>query len=125
MLRLAEDALLDDFRKKIKSEIQEELTEEEKARQIAEIDKAIKSHSTKQALQEIKGFIFEGIFLAAIIGLIVNQMTDIVTYLKGEGEQYMYTVVIIFALVALVFFYIMGRFVNTIERFLLAVRNVW
>lgn len=115
MFKLAEDALIEKIRKDVKEEIRQELTVEEIEKQKVEIDREIEAYSTEKALKEIKGFIIEGIILAVIIGLIVNQMTDIITYLKGT-EAYLATIIIIICLIIAVLIYIILRFANTVGK---------
>ena len=114
MFDLATRSLVDRFRKEIKDEILSELTNEEIEQRKAQIDQEIDAYSTQKAIQATKSFIVEGIILAAIVGLIVNQVTDLISYVKGDGA-YWATIVLIVLLVIAVTFYVFMRFATVLE----------
>lgn len=111
----AEAALIDKLRNKVKTEIVNEMTEEEVSRQKELIDKRVGAYSASKAIKEIKQFIIEGIILAVAIGLLVNQLTDVITYLKG-ANAYVATGVIIALLILIVFVYVLIRLTSTISK---------
>ena len=108
------NALSNQWREDIKKEIIDELTEAEKAK----IDKQIQEHSTKRDIENLRSLVCEGIFLAVIVGVLVNQITDLVTNFKDGEYSIIITWVIILVLGAGVWGYILFRLAATIGKLL-------
>ena len=111
------DALSAKWRAEITQEILEERSEEEIAQMKASVDKARKEYSAKKAIEDLRALIIEGIFLAVIVGLLVNQVTDIVTYLKG-CKAWGATLIMVVILILILFFYVLTRLASTIGKLL-------
>lgn len=108
-------ALYDKWHSEIKQEILTECTEEEKQQIRYAVDKEREAYSAKKEVEDLRALIVEGILLAIIVGLLVNQTTDLIAYLKGE-KAYMATVVISVILALLLFIYILTRLASVISR---------
>lgn len=108
-------ALSEKWRLEIKQEILAECTEEEKQQIRYAVDKEREAYSAKKEVEDLRALIVEGILLAIIVGLLVNQATDFISYLKGE-KAYMATVVISVILALLLFIYILTRLASVISR---------
>ncbi len=67
-------------RKKI---IIQEIRQEYKEELIREADLEVKERVNRQKLDELKKLMFSGFLLAFIVGLAVNQATEIIGYYKG------------------------------------------
>ncbi len=90
------DSIKNEIRSNLKKEIEEEVR--------SQIKKEIQEEKDKQNRKQIKKFIIETIIFSFIIGLLVNQFTDIVTYLKQNDTKIWTAIVIIVLLLILVFF---------------------
>lgn len=99
----------------IKQECLEECTEEEKKQMKESIDDERKRYSTKKAIEDMCSLITEGIILAFAVGLLVNQVTDLISYLKGEMAC-MITVIISVLLVIFIFAYVLIRLASAISK---------
>lgn len=75
-LELYRDAL----KEKFKADVTNEIIEEEAKRLLKESLQLKK----EKRIKEVKFTIFSGVFLSFFLGLIVNQITDIIGYLKGS-----------------------------------------
>ncbi|MCI9610787.1 MAG: hypothetical protein HFH33_01945 [Eubacterium sp.] len=73
-------ASLREQRKKI---IIQEIRQEYKEELIREADLEVKERVNRQKLDELKKLMFSGFLLAFIVGLAVNQATEIIGYYKG------------------------------------------
>lgn len=68
------------LKEKLQKDIKDEIIKEEAEKILKE---SIKLKKEKR-IKEIKFTIFSGVFLSFFLGLIVNQATDIIGYLKGS-----------------------------------------
>lgn len=75
-LELYRDAL----KEKFKADVINEIIEEEAKRLLKESLQLKK----EKRIKEVKFTIFSGVFLSFFLGLIVNQITDVIGYLKGS-----------------------------------------
>lgn len=71
------------FRENKKKKIIEEIKEEYKQTLIQEADIEIKKEVNRQKIEDLKSLMWSGFLLAFIVGLAVNQATDIIGYYKG------------------------------------------
>lgn len=71
------------FRENKKKKIIEEIKEEYKQILIQEADIEIKKEVNRQKIEDLKSLMWSGFLLAFIVGLAVNQATDIIGYYKG------------------------------------------
>ena len=108
-------ALHETMMQRIKEEVRCEMTVEEIEKQKSRIDAETENYATQKGVQELKTFILEGIGLAIVVGLIVNQFTDIITYLKG-AENYRATVWVLFGLAGIVGLYVSCRLASLINK---------
>lgn len=108
-------ALSEKWRLEIKQDILAECTEEEKQQIRYAVDKEREAYSAKKEVEDLRALIVEGILLAIIVGLLVNQATDFISYLKGE-KAYLATAVISTILALLLFIYILTRLASVISR---------
>lgn len=65
------------------SEITEEIRTAYKEEVYSEVKRQVAREQEQYKINQIKTLLFESVLLAALVGLIVNQATDIITYLKG------------------------------------------
>lgn len=77
------DEFLALFRENKKKKIIEEIKEEYKQILIQEADIEIKKEVNRQKIEDLKSLMWSGFLLAFIVGLAVNQATDIIGYYKG------------------------------------------
>lgn len=77
------DEFLALFRENKKKKIIEEIKEEYKQTLIQEADIEIKKEVNRQKIEDLKSLMWSGFLLAFIVGLAVNQATDIIGYYKG------------------------------------------
>ena len=69
-------------KKKLKSEILYEIKQEVKESSIEEAKKDIDDYMTKKKLKDYKELTILGLIIAFIIGLSVNQLTDVIAFYK-------------------------------------------
>lgn len=69
-------------KKKLKSEILYEIKQEVKENAIEEAKKDIDDYMTKKKLKDYKELTILGLIIAFIIGLSVNQLTDVIAFYK-------------------------------------------
>ena len=111
------NALKAQWRSEVKAEIIEELTAEEIALKTKEVNSRMQSQKAKKAIEDLRLLVIEGIFLAVIVGVLVNQITDIVTYMKGD-KAYLITFAVIAVLIVIIFFYVIVRLITSISKLL-------
>lgn len=69
---------------KFKNEIYKEVVEQEKERILEEVDREKESRNQQEQIEQIRWIVLETILLGILVGLLVNQGTDIIAYLKGD-----------------------------------------
>lgn len=114
MFQQAKDALISDIKKNVRDEIVSEFTEAEKAR----IDKKVREHKTKKDLESLRTLVLESILLAIVVGVIVNQITDIITHLKDGNYAVAWTVGIILFLGLGVWGFVLFRLASVVGALL-------
>ncbi|MGL4863521.1 MULTISPECIES: hypothetical protein [Bacteria] len=73
----------------LKEEIEKMLTTQEKIKIREQVEKEFYEEKEQEKIKTLKILIFEVLFLSLIVGLLVNQITDIITYIKTDGfNQY-------------------------------------
>lgn len=75
--------LIASLREQRKKKIIQEIRQEYKEELIQEADMEVKERVNRQKLEELKKLMWSGFLLAFIVGLAVNQATDIIGYCKG------------------------------------------
>lgn len=111
------DALSAKWRSEVKQEVMQECTDEEITRMKKTVDEAREAYSTKKAIEDLRVLVVEGIFLAIAVGLLVNQVTDLITYAKSE-KDYSFTLLAIAILCFILFGYVLTRLASTISKLL-------
>lgn len=96
ILVAAEEAI----KKKIIDEIRSEISAEEYIKARAEVE----AEENENKLEELKEIIWSGFCVAFLVGLLVNQVTDVITYLKGGSMPWTVGVIIILMLLCFVVF---------------------
>jgi len=114
MLQIAKNALISDFQKKVRDEIVSEFTEAEKA----QIDKKIQEHKTQKDLENLRTLVLEGIVLAIVVGILVNQITEIIAYFKTGNYAIAWTWGIVFLLGIGVWSFVLSRLASAIGALL-------
>ena len=114
MLQIAKNALISDFQKKVRDEIVSEFTEAEKA----QIDKKIQEHKTQKDLENLRTLVLEGIVLAIVVGILVNQITEIIAYFKTGNYAIAWTWGIVFLLGIGVWSFVLFRLASAIGALL-------
>ena len=74
------EAAKEEIKRRIYSDIKEEIKEEA----LRDADEIIKKRAELHRLKELRNLSIEGIFIAFFVGLLVNQVTDIIGYYKGS-----------------------------------------
>ena len=102
---IQEEENTEDIRNLLKKQILSDVTEviisneKDKIVQQAELDIDKKKHDKKR--QEMKIVVIETLFLGFLIGLLANQGTDLITYIKGGnvnvGQTLMWIILLILA----------------------------
>ena len=76
-----------DLIKEVREEIKAELLEEEIATMKATVSQEEANLRRSSSIKNIKTLLFDGFLVAFLVGLTVNQVTDILSYIKtGEGN---------------------------------------
>lgn len=114
-LRLAMKEML---YKEIQTELVEDIYEMKKAEIIEDGKKAIQDIEEKKKRSQLKFILIEGIILGLITGILVNQITDIISYLKGS-TNYIATSIIIISLILLGIVFAFIVYLSKIEDYFL------
>ncbi len=77
------DELIASLRETMKKKIVEEVKEQYKQEIIEEANDEMTKAANRQKLKEIKSVMWNGFLLAFVVGLVVNQVTDLVGFWKG------------------------------------------
>lgn len=88
--------LISSLRELKKKKIIEEIKKDYKEELLVEIHDEVQKERDRQKIDDLKNLMWSGFVLAFIVGLAVNQATDVIGYYKGsvEGEQIWLTMVI-------------------------------
>lgn len=65
-------------------EIRQEIVNSEKEKIKKDAENEFESEKQAEKIAKLKNYIVEGILLAFIVGLLVNQVTEVITYLKTQ-----------------------------------------
>ncbi len=71
------------LREKKKQSIVSEIREEYKKELIREAKEEVSKEANRQKMKDLESLMWSGFFLAFLVGLAVNQVTDIIGYYKG------------------------------------------
>lgn len=77
------EELIESLRIQKRNRIIEEIREEYKEELIQEVNEKAEKESERRKIEDLRGLMWSGFLLAFIVGLAVNQMTDIIGYYKG------------------------------------------
>lgn len=114
-----EEILIEAAKNKLFQDVKHEIVESEKVKMREEIKKEFKSLEQKRKLKELKTLMYEGFFIAFLVGLIVNQVTEMINITKGIETKVTITLLIIFILGILnLFVYktkFLGDFYDSVE----------
>ncbi|KAI4442009.1 hypothetical protein FMM80_21480 [Schaedlerella arabinosiphila] len=77
------EELIAALRDKKKQSIILEIREEYKKELIREAKKEVNEEANRQKIEDLRNLMWSGFFLAFLVGLAVNQVTDIIGYYKG------------------------------------------
>lgn len=70
-----------------RQELEKKITLEQKQKIRLEVEKEIEVKSEQEKISNLKVLIFEVVFLSFLVGILVNQVTDIITYLKTSSYE--------------------------------------
>lgn len=89
----------------------------------SEVRQQVVQEQERYKISQIKTLLFESVLLAALVGLIVNQATDIITYLKGNPATLdrgliLTTLVIVVILLIAIHILINIRYISGISKIL-------
>ncbi len=78
-----DELIIEKAKKQIKQEISKEICEEMRDKALREADTIIKNRVEMHHIKELRKLAIEGLIVAFFVGLLVNQVTDIIGFLKG------------------------------------------
>ena len=107
-------------KEKLKEDIIEEIVAEKRETYRKAVRKEMTQELEKARINYWKTFIVDGLFLAFLVGIVVNQCTDIITWIKTLEEDIserciMITVVIVIIVFLIILFAFNYRYINKIE----------
>lgn len=70
-----------------RQELEKKITLEQKQKIRLEVEKEIEVEIEQEKISNLKVLIFEVVFLSFLVGILVNQVTDIITYLKTSSYE--------------------------------------
>ena len=100
VMRLKEDIIEKSASSEDKNEVMDALKEQKRQRIINEIKEEYKLN--RQKITELKNLMTEGFFLAFLVGLAVNQATDLISVAKEKWFADCYVLVTLIALAVLI-----------------------
>lgn len=110
--------LQNDLIREVKKEVKGELLEDELVAMRERVQKEEVELKRVQLLDRVKGFLLEGIILAVLVGLLVNQLTDVVTSCKSiVAASGVATGFVVLLLIALLWLFIKLRLLDVIEKY--------
>lgn len=95
----AKDELLAALREKTRNEIVQEIKATCKNEILKEANLEIQKKVNQEKLKQLRDLMWSGFFIAFIVGLTVNQITDIIGYFKGSVSMENITVTVILSIV--------------------------
>ena len=97
------EELIEALREKKRAEIIQEIRSEYKNELKNEVDLEVQETINQQKIKDIKELMWSGFLLAFVVGLTVNQFTDIISYLKGKiTMEFVWSTVIITGVLLLI-----------------------
>lgn len=106
----------DSAKKNLFNDIKEEIINLEKDRIIKEAEDEIKKLEQERKIKEIKVLMYEGFIIAFVVGLIVNQVTDILNVSKGVETKVTITLLWIIVLGILTIIIYSNKFLDDIAN---------
>lgn len=79
-----QEDLIEALRERTKNRIIQEIKAEYKAEVLKEVDFEIQQQANAKKISELKSLMWNGFVLAFVVGLVVNQVTDVIGYYKGS-----------------------------------------
>lgn len=109
-------AMNEKLRDEIFDKIIKDIYNLQESKVIKTVQEKLKQQQEEKKRSQIKFILIEGIILGLITGLLVNQITDIISYLKGD-TNYSATswIILILGILAIVFAFIV--YLNKLEEF--------
>lgn len=101
----------------VREEIKAELLEEEIATMKARVSQEEATLRHSSLIQNIKTLFLDGFLIALLVGLVVNQVTDIFSYFKTGNGNIPFTLLLIFILLVLIFLLVQYRLCDAILNF--------
>ena len=85
---------------KLEDRVYDEVKRDVRDKALAEAEKIIEKRSELRKIEELKKLTVEGLIVAFFVGLLVNQVTDMITFFKGTvtSSNFYVTIIIIFVL---------------------------
>ena len=111
------DELTSALAERTKANIELEIREKYKQEIIAEAQKEIEKERDKQQIREIRKLMWAGFFVAFLVGLAVNQVTEIIAYLKGDSTTIWVTVLISVVLLLICIGIYLYSFLNDVKNY--------
>lgn len=116
-------AMNEKLEKEIFDKIKNDIYVLEEKNIIASGERKIKEQEDQKKRSQLKFILLEGIILGLITGLLVNQITDIISYLKGTKNYYATNwIIVILAILGILFAFVVylnkleGYFTNKKEK---------
>lgn len=105
------------LKQEVREEIKDELLDEEIAAMKAKVSQEEASTRRATSIKHVKNLLLDGFGVAFLVGLLVNQVTDIFSYCKtGEGNMFL-TGCFIVALIIVIWLLIQHRLCDAILNF--------
>lgn len=111
------------LREKIIDTVYNIVIEKEKNRIEQEAKDKIDKEEEKRKRREIKVVIIETLIIGFLVGLLVNQFTDVISYTKGVNINIMTTLLWIFILLLFSFAFAFLMYTNRIDDFVYNMEN--
>lgn len=109
-------ATMETVEKEVFEEIRKDIYNLEKEKIIKDIEKEMEEKEKNKRISQIKFILIEGIILGMLVGLLTNQITDIISYSKGE-KDYIITLIIIIILLILSVIFAFAVYFNKLQDF--------
>lgn len=115
--------LLEAAERKIRESIEEEIKAEARQEIIEDANKEIEKIKNEKRIRELKEIIWSGFLVAFIVGLLVNQITEIIGYFKGTQNMVIstYWISLVLFFICVIAFIVM--FINRIKSIYQDIKN--
>jgi len=114
-----QEVAVEAFAVKLFDDVKRDIIGLENRRIVVESEKIIKERQKSRQVSKVKLLLIEGIILGFVVGLIVNQFTEFIGFLKGQSNStnVSATLWVIFGLLIFAIIFVFVLYLNKVEEY--------